>query len=95
MFQRSTRPRDLQAWPGADSEFFVLEKRLEKAGFARGNEETTAQWLRRIALDLPTLEEPLRKIVGIHYKYRFNPEGIESTEREELRQLVRACLARV
>jgi protein-glutamine gamma-glutamyltransferase len=95
MFQRSTRPRDLQTWPGADSEFFVLEKRLEKAGFARGNEETTAQWLRRIALDLPSLEEPLRKVVMIHYKYRFNPEGIESGEREELRQLVRACLGRV
>ena len=95
MFQRSSRPRDLQTWPGADSEYFLLEKRLEKAGFARGNHETTTQWVRRIALDVPSLEEPLRKAVGIHYKYRFNPDGIEGKEREELRQLVRACLARV
>ena len=95
MFQRSSRPRDLQTWPGADSEYFLLEKRLEKAGFTRGNHETTTQWVRRIALDVPSLEEPLRKAVGIHYKYRFNPDGIEGKEREELRQLVRACLARV
>lgn len=95
MFQRPSRPRDMQTWPGADSEYFLLEKRLTKAGLSRGNEETTADWLRRVAIDTPSLAEELRKIVRIHYKYRFNPEGILNVEREEMQSLVRACLARV
>ena len=95
MFQRPSRPREMQAWPGADSEYFLLEKKLLKAGLARDNDETTAEWLARIALDTPTLAEELREIVRIHYKYRFNPEGIRAAERAEMQKLVRACLARV
>ena len=95
MFQRPSRPREMQTWPGADSEYFQLEKRLTKAGLARQNDETTRKWLTRVALDTPALAEPLRKIVQIHYKYRFHPEGIEAKEREELRELVRACLVKV
>jgi transglutaminase-like putative cysteine protease len=95
MFQRTTRYRETQTWPGADSEYFLLEKRLEKAGLARGNEEETTEWLERIAPDSPTLAEALGRIVRIHYKYRFNPEGIDAAEREELRTLVRSCLKRV
>jgi transglutaminase-like putative cysteine protease len=95
MFRGKKRPREMQTWPGADSEYFLLEKRLAKAGLARGNEETSGEWLRRIAADTPGLAESLRKIVRIHYKYRFNPDGIESAEREELRKLVKSCLARV
>ena len=95
MFRGTPRLRDLQTWPGADSEYFQLEKRLAKAGLARGNEETTREWLQRVASDAPALAESLRKIVTIHYKYRFSPEGIVASEREELRSLVRACLARV
>ena len=95
MFQRTTRPRDMHSWPGADSEYFLLEKRLAKAGLARGNEETTGQWLGRVTQETPTLAETLSRIVRLHYKYRFNPEGLESAEREELRKLVRSCLGRV
>ena len=95
MFQRTTRPRDLQSWPGADSEYFALEKQLAKAGLARANVETTAEWLRRVALETPTLAETLGKIVRLHYKYRFNPDGIQKEEREELRNLVQSCLSRV
>jgi protein-glutamine gamma-glutamyltransferase len=95
MFRRTMRPRDLQPWPGADSEYFALEKRLAKAGLARGNEETTVEWLRRVALETPSLAETLGKIVRIHYKYRFSAEGIRKEEREELRSLVRGCLSRI
>lgn len=95
MFQRATRYRESQIWPGSDSEYFLLEKRLAKAGLARGNEESTADWLARLAPDAPTLAESLGRIVQIHYKYRFNPEGVNEVEREELRELVRSCLKRV
>jgi hypothetical protein len=95
MFRRTLRPRELHSWPGSDSEYFQLEKRLAKAGLARANEETTTQWLRRVAEETPGLADPLSKILRIHYKYRFNPDGILASERDELRSLVRACLARI
>lgn len=95
MFRRTARYREMQRWPGADSEYFLLEKKLAKAGLARGNEETTAEWLERIGTESPTLAEELRRIVGIHYRYRFNPDGVNPAERDELRRLVRASLGRV
>jgi transglutaminase-like putative cysteine protease len=95
MFLRPSRPRDAQVWPGADSEFFALEKRLARAGLTRENHETTAEWLQRVASDFPGVAETLRNILRIHYKYRFDPEGIEASERDQLRQMVRACLARL
>ena len=95
MFNRPSRPRDSQIWPGADSEYFLLEKKLAKAGLARGNEETTAEWLSRVESESPTMADALRRIVWIHYKYRFSAAGIEAAEREELRELVRSCLGRV
>ena len=95
MLRRNLRPREAQAWPGADSEFFELEKRLAKSGLARENNETTAQWRERVAANSPGLAEMLVMIVRLHYKYRFNPEGLEAAEREQLRQLVGYCLAKV
>jgi transglutaminase-like putative cysteine protease len=95
MLRRKAHFRESQSWPGADSEYFLLERKLAKAGLSRRNEETTGEWLRRIGADLPNVADPLRKIVGIHYKYRFNPEGIDAGEREELQKLVRVCLERV
>jgi transglutaminase-like putative cysteine protease len=95
MSRGAMRPRDLQTWPGSDSEYFLLEKRLAKAGLARGNDETTGQWLSRVTQETPALAETLSRIVRIHYKYRFNPDGIETVERDELRKLVRTCLGRI
>jgi protein-glutamine gamma-glutamyltransferase len=95
MFKRTTRPRDQQAWPGADSEYFALEGRLAKKGLARTNEETTDEWLARVAEETPTVATTLGKIARLHYKYRFNPSGVETQEREELRRLVQQCLSRI
>jgi protein-glutamine gamma-glutamyltransferase len=88
-------PRQTQAWPGADSEFFELEERLAKAGLAQGNDETTGDWLKRISSDLPVATELLETIARIHQKYRFNPDGLTMAEREQLRTLVRHCVARL
>lgn len=93
---RGTRGlRELQKWPGADSEFFQLETRLAKAGLAQGNDETTTQWLKRISEDLPVAAEVLESIVRIHQKYRFNPDGLTAAERAQLKEMVGHCLAKV
>jgi hypothetical protein len=82
-------------WPGEDSEFFALERRLSKAGYARQNDETTAEWLARVSAEVPAAAESLRNIVRLHQKYRFGCAEIELTERELLRNSVRQCLAQV
>lgn len=94
MFSRPSRPRDAQIWPGADSEFFQLENRLARVGLGRENDETTDTWLRRVGADFPGVAETLRTILKIHNQYRFDPDGIGAADRDRLRQMVRACLAR-
>ena len=93
MQRRPTGPREAQQWPGADSEFFQLETRLAKAGLAQANNETTTEWLNRIAVDLPIAREVLETILQIHQKYRFNPKGITAAERAQLKEMVSHCLA--
>ena len=82
-----------EIWPGADSEFYQLERRLERTGLARQNFETPAQWAHRLETESPRLSPVLPRLVRLHYRYRFDPAGLSSGERDELRRLVAACLA--
>jgi protein-glutamine gamma-glutamyltransferase len=85
------------AWPGLDSEFYELERRLAARGFARHPSEPLGDWLLRIAKD-PSLQEvelPLKDLVHLHYRYRFDPNGLSSSDRERLRQKATTCLATV
>jgi len=36
---------------------------------------------------------PLRPLLALHYRYRFDPAGLSSAEREQLRASARAWLA--
>ena len=83
-------------WPGVDSEFYLLERKLAERGFGRLPSEPLADWLKR-ALGDPALagSEPLlRELLRLHYRYRFDPLGLELGERERMRRDVRAWLAR-
>ncbi len=84
-------------WAGWDSEFYLLEKELAKRGFARDSNEPLAPWLRRIMAQ-PVLAEAggaLSELLRLHYRHRFDPEGLSATERESLRAQAEACLARL
>ena len=75
-------------WPGLDSEFYLVERKLADRGIARHPDEPLADWLRR-ALAEPTLKEadkPLRDLLRLHYRYRFDPLGLTGTDREELKR---------
>lgn len=81
-------------WPGLDSEFYSLEKRLAARGLARLPGETLVDWLQR-ALQEPgfaDLEPPMRRLLRIHYRYRFDPMGLSLQERETLRTDVKSLL---
>ncbi len=99
--RRVTRPgkgrqqtSSFRSWPGEDSEFYLLEKRLSELGLGRHPWEPPGRWLRRLdaARLLPLAAEPLSAIVSLHYRYRFDPDGISPTEREALKSGVRSWL---
>lgn len=77
------------AYPGADSEFYAVESRLAILGSARPASEAFSEWLERIARGgTPGLDvEAAREALRLHYRYRFDPQGIALQEREELRLL--------
>ncbi len=83
-------------WPGLDSEFYELEKRLEKKGFIRQPAEPVTQWMLRGAQSIPSLRESqdtVRGLLRLHYRYRFDPEGINEEDRELLRKYARQLIA--
>lgn len=82
-----------RAMRGADSEFFAIERYLGRAGFGRRPEEAPTAWLDRIE-DVVGAEKvsPLRPLLALHYRYRFDPAGLSAEERAELRGAARAWL---
>ncbi len=79
---------------GDDSEFYRIERRLADLGFPRDPAEPPAAWLRRLTGSAPApLElEPLHGIVALHYRHRFDPRGLASSERDALRQAAETWL---
>lgn len=81
-------------WPGLDSEFYQLEKKLAARGIPRAPGETFSNWLER-ALAEPALAElraPLQELLHLHYRHRFDPPGLNAPERARLRSEVKTCL---
>lgn len=75
-------------WPGADSAFYRVEQALLARGYERFEGEALTAWLKRIVPHLPDPElvTPLRSLLALHYKYRFDPLGLRPEEKERLTQ---------
>jgi len=73
---------------GADSEFYQLEQRLAARGLRREIGETLTPWLARTMREpaFRTISQPLHDLVELHYRYRFDPQGLSRAEREKLRR---------
>lgn len=72
-------PAAVVAWPGMDSAFYEIEKRLETAGLMRYEGETFGEWLRRLQGGASGLDiAALGPILELHYRYRFDPKGVGS-----------------
>ena len=82
-------------WPGLDSEFYLVEKRLARDGILRPLNEPLSNWLCRIASEprLAPAAGVLRDLVRLHYRYRFDPQALTSGERQELRIKAQSVLA--
>jgi protein-glutamine gamma-glutamyltransferase len=90
--QRVTSLARSYAWPGLDSEFFLVEATLTKEGAARQAEETLAAWLSRLGTRRSSILL-LAPALKLHYKYRFDPDGLSDDERSALAKSVRLWLA--
>ena len=83
------------ARPGEDSEFYLIARAFERRGLGRRLSEPVSAWIRRLA-DAgapPPVTAPLPAIVALHYRYRFDPDGLTEEERNVLRARVEAWLA--
>jgi hypothetical protein len=82
------------AWPGLDSEFYLVERRVAERGVLRRPDEPLSGWLERARLDpaLAEVNDPLQALLRLHYRYRFDPRSLDSAGREELRRGTQAVL---
>ena len=83
------------AKPGLDSELYALERRLSELGLVRARGEALQSWFRRLERDgqLPEAALVRHGILPVHYRYRFDPQGIDVAERESLRENVSKWLS--
>ena len=84
-------------WPGLDSEFYQIERRLVERGAGRQPSEPLSAWLRRASSDpaLAEVRSQLGELLRLHYRYRFDPQGLSQADREALRCEATGCLARM
>jgi protein-glutamine gamma-glutamyltransferase len=84
-------------WPGLDSEFYLLERALAQRGLVRDPGEPLSRWLIRATSDASfvRVQDQLRNVLRLHYRYRFDPAGLNENERNALRQEARLCLKTV
>jgi hypothetical protein len=83
-----------KSWPGRDSEFYLIERRIAQLGHARQNTEAVTEWLARIAAQTGLDAAPLQRLARLHYRLRFDPAGLPAAERLILRDEALAWLAR-
>ena len=87
--------RDVAAWPGLDSEFYQVERRLAERGVPRQPSEPLSTWLRRASANpaLAEVQGRLGELLCLHCRYRFDPAGLSHDDREALRREASGCLA--
>jgi len=82
---------ELHNWPGLDSEFFALERKLHEAGLGRLENEPLLYWRERLRQQLPPTIT-LDRTLNLHRRLRFDPNGLNTGERAELRNEVTRLL---
>jgi protein-glutamine gamma-glutamyltransferase len=98
--RRSTVPATILPEPviphpqaGIDSEFYLVEQTLNELTLNRAPTEPLQAWLARLKAQLPDSEfQSLQSIIALHNRYRFDPQGIDASEREALNSLSQTWL---
>ena len=73
---------------GLDSEFYEIDRALRNLNLHRLSDESIRQWLLRIKPHLPEDRySTLKQILDLHHCYRFDPQGLGTRERQQLKEL--------
>ncbi|MEH1940016.1 MAG: transglutaminase-like domain-containing protein [Nostoc sp.] len=77
-----------------DYEFYLIENKLHELGLSRHPSESLKKWIDRLKEELPVLDliEDLASIVELHYRDRYDPQGIEDSEKAILKSAIQAWL---
>ena len=80
---------------GTDSALYLIERKLLLQGYERKPWESLFKWFKRIEEETSGdfSSESLEAILVLHYRYRFDPNGITRDERDRLGILVQHWLA--
>lgn len=76
-------------WPGADSEFYAVERALSRSvQQPRDSSIPLSSWLARVSSGLDAVSrEHLTEALHLHERYRFDPFGLNPLDRTRLREL--------
>ena len=77
---------------GLDSEFYRVADVLERWSSPRPETLAMGEWIDRLPALPPSTETRLRRILGLHYRLRFDPAGLSQEQRSLLRNEVRVWL---
>jgi protein-glutamine gamma-glutamyltransferase len=78
---------------GLDSEFYQIDRALQNLDLHRLPSESFQEWLIRIEPHLPDERySTLKQILALHHCHRFDPQGLEPRERQQLQELSRSWL---
>ena len=83
------------SYPGLDSELYQIAERLRALGLDREPGETLARWLGRVRPRQTDEAGLSQRLLELHYRLRFDPSGLTSVERTDLRAGVAEWLARL
>jgi hypothetical protein len=75
-----------------NSEFDLIEQALNQQGLTRLPGETLKNWIKRQELPTSDLVNDLTLLVELYYCDRFDPQGMEMSERERLKSLIKLWL---
>jgi hypothetical protein len=81
-------------WPGRDSDFYRIEQALAERGVPRQASEPLSEWLQRAlaSTSMGGVRDGLQSLLQLHYRYRFDPNGLGKGERERLQGETEKCL---
>jgi hypothetical protein len=82
-----------RAYPGFDSEFYAIERALALRRVSRHISENVTEWSRRAAAGIDDATRArLERALQLHQRYRFDPDGLNASERTALRDFGHAFL---
>jgi hypothetical protein len=78
---------------GSDSEFYAIAQALAEVGLNRRPGEALTPWQTRLKAELTDQQfSQLSHILDLHHSYRFDPQGLSASERQQLRVSCEAWL---